>query len=341
MRSPVPAPPNADDLPRRLGEQAHDLAGSGPAAALDWASRIGAALPLPGHGRTLELWRILAAVGAADLGVARTIEPHVDALAILAEAGASHGEATYGVWAAEGAGTRLEAVAAADGGWVLHGRKPWCSLAGEVSHALVTAWVEQDRRGLFLVSVRDPRVEVEPGSWSTLGLPDIVTSTVSFDGVRVEPVGPPGWYLSRDGFAWGGMGVASVWLGGATGLARRLREQAERRGPDQIGLMHLGAVDVAISTAWTVLEAAACQVDDGRASGAPGALLAARVRQVVADTVETVTARVGHALGPSPLAHEPEHARRVADLALYVRQHHAERDQAALGRLVLEVGAPW
>ena len=38
---------------------------------------------------------------------------------------------------------------------------------------------------------------------------------------------------------------------------------------------------------------------------------------------------------------EPEHAQRVADLTLYVRQHHAERDQAALGRLVLDAGAPW
>jgi hypothetical protein len=28
------------------------------------------------------------------------------------------------------------------------------------------------------------------------------------------------------------------------------------------------------------------------------------------------------------------HAARVSDLTLYVRQHHAERDLAALGRLV-------
>ena len=43
---------------------------------------------------------------------------------------------------------------------------------------------------------------------------------------------------------------------------------------------------------------------------------------------------MGHALGPGPLAMDAEHAARVADLTLYVRQHHAERDLAALGRLV-------
>ena len=31
---------------------------------------------------------------------------------------------------------------------------------------------------------------------------------------------------------------------------------------------------------------------------------------------------------------DPVHAARVADLTLYLRQHHAERDLAALGRLV-------
>ena len=41
-----------------------------------------------------------------------------------------------------------------------------------------------------------------------------------------------------------------------------------------------------------------------------------------------------YALGPAPLALDPVHAARVADLTLYLRQHHAERDLAALGRLV-------
>jgi hypothetical protein len=53
-----------------------------------------------------------------------------------------------------------------------------------------------------------------------------------------------------------------------------------------------------------------------------------------------VLERVGHALGPAPLARDERHARRVADLQLYLRQHHAERDEAALGRAVLDL-AEW
>jgi hypothetical protein len=35
------------------------------------------------------------------------------------------------------------------------------------------------------------------------------------------------------------------------------------------------------------------------------------------------------------------HARRVADLSLYVRQSHGDRDLADLGRRVLEAGDRW
>jgi hypothetical protein len=56
--------------------------------------------------------------------------------------------------------------------------------------------------------------------------------------------------------------------------------------------------------------------------------------------VEALCRRVldisGQAGGPQPLAFDEDHARRVADLGLYIRQHHAARDDAALGRLLLE-----
>jgi len=78
-------------------------------------------------------------------------------------------------------------------------------------------------------------------------------------------------------------------------------------------------------------------VDDGTANGADGVLLAFRVRSVVARAAEEVLERVGHALGPAPLAMDERHARRVADLQLYLRQHHAERDESALGRQVLDL----
>jgi len=65
-------------------------------------------------------------------------------------------------------------------------------------------------------------------------------------------------------------------------------------------------------------------------------LTARRVRAVVEAAVGDVLDRVGRALGPGPLATDPDHAKRVGDLALYVRQSHAERDLEEHGRAALD-----
>lgn len=314
-------------------EAARDL----PVGALALARSWGPRLPLPGRSQTARLWQALAAVAAVDLSVARAFEPHLDARAILAEAGRpAPPNRTWGVFAAEGAETRLVATERPGRVWTLSGTKPWCSLAGYLTHALVTAWVGPDERGLFEVNLGDRGVEVVPGTWHARGLTSITSGPVHMRDVPANPVGGPGWYLRRDGFAWGGLGVAAVWYGGAVGVARRLAEATTARTPDQLALTHLGAVDARLHAARTALSEAAADVDAGRATGRDGQLLALRVRQVVADAAEAVLVEAGHAMGPAPLASEPLYAARVADLTLYLRQHHAERDAAALGELLLD-----
>ena len=284
---------------------------------------------------TWSVFSALATLGSVDLTTARTVEPHWDAIAILDQAKTPAPDgATWGVYAAAPPGTSLEATPRDDGSWRLSGVKPWCSLADRVSHALVTATVEGRPPGLFAVELRDPGVSVETGAWAARGLRDVTTSTVTFDDVPAAAVGAPGWYLERPGFAWGGIGVAAVWFGGAAAVASALWEAARSRHPDQVALMHLGTCDVTLHAALLTLQQAARTIDAGAADGDAGRVLAARVRAQVAVCVEEVLVTVGHALGPGPLALDAEHAARVADLTLYVRQHHAERDLAALGRLV-------
>lgn len=317
-------------------EVAGDVEGS-----VDLARSLGALAPDVGR----DTWRVLsvlATLGAVDLTTARTVEPHWDALAILDQAGHTVPEdASWGVWAASPPGTTLAATPASsptstagDDGWVLSGTKPWCSLADRLSHALVTASVEDGPPRLFAVGLHDGGVSVDPTAWAPRGLRDVTTSTVTFVDVPAEPVGEPGWYLERPGFAWGGIGVAAVWFGGAAAVAGLLWTTARTRRPDQVALMHLGACDAVLDGALLALRHAATAIDDGLADGEEGRLLAARVRAQVAAAAEEVLSRVGHALGPGPLALDPEHAGRVADLTLYLRQHHAERDLAALGSLV-------
>lgn len=43
--------------------------------------------PVPGREGTTALWELLASVAALDLTAARTLEPHLDAAAILEQAG--------------------------------------------------------------------------------------------------------------------------------------------------------------------------------------------------------------------------------------------------------------
>jgi hypothetical protein len=343
---PVPKP---DDRPVRItssspATDAHLLEVAGQARALAradvrevlrWAISVGDEVTLPAGGATGVRWELLATVAAQDLTVARVLEPHLDARAILAEAGQTpEPRSSWGVWAAEGPNDRLLAHGDDSAGWVLDGRKPWCSLASMVSHGLVTAWVGDQRR-LFAVALDDDGVTVEPGTWAPTGLSAVVTTPVSMRGAPARPVGPTGWYFERDGFWWGGIGVAAIWYGGAVGLARRLAAQTAR-DPDQLALMHLGEVDASLTAARATLAEAATLIDGRHVTGRHAALLGTRVRHVVATTVEDVSRHVAHALGPGPLSQEPEHVARVADLALYVRQHHAERDAANLGRMLHE-----
>lgn len=299
------------------------------ADALAAAPVLAATVPLPASGRTAERLEALATLGAHDLEVARAIEPHLDAVAILTEAGVAPRPGAYGVFAAEGPGSRLELH---DGR--LTGEKPWCSLADRLDRALVSAW-QGDERVLVDVDLRQPGVEVAQGAWHARGLVGIPSGPVRFDGAVAEPVGQPGWYLRRPGFAWGGIGVAACWHGGAVAVARRLLG-ATADAP--LRLAHLGAVDEALTASRLALADAARRIDAGDASVDPGTL-ALRTRGIVARAVDEVLARVARALGPAPLALEAEHARRVADLHLYVRQHHAERDQASLGAAVAELAA--
>jgi len=320
------------DGDNRLIDQISDESVASVDAALALAVDIGRQGVHPGRGETAILWRTLAHIAALDVGAARIVEPHLDALAILDEADvAADVERTWGVFASEAPGTTLVAHESATG-WTLSGTKQWCSLASRLDSALVTA-----SGRLWAVDLHDSGVSVDDSAWHARGLVEIPSGPVTFDSVAALPVGEPGWYLTRNGFTWGGIGVAACWYGGAVGLARAVYSAAAKR-PNDFVLMHLGAIDEQLETARLALDDAARLVDDG----APVRIVAKRVRSSVARTVEDVLLRAAHALGPAPLALDDGHAKRVADLQLYIRQHHAEKDLASLGRALAESGTrPW
>jgi alkylation response protein AidB-like acyl-CoA dehydrogenase len=274
----------------------------------------------------------LTELARIDLTVARVAEPHLDALIILTEAGIPAPPGTWGVFAAEAPEHHL--VATERGGqWWLNGRKAWCSLAGDLDRALVTARTVSGRR-LFMIDLADDRVTPTGAAWVARGLATVTTPDLVFADLPAVPVGADDWYLTRPGFAWGGIRVTACWAGAVWALTDYLRAAlAGRESRDPLRNANLGRADVASWNCELALRAAGTAIDSGRGEGADGELLVARTRAVVADAAETVMREVGHALGPAPLAFDDAHARRVADLTLYVRQHHAERDLAALGAM--------
>jgi len=276
-----------------------------------------------------ELWELLATFAAHDLAIARAVEPHFDAMAILQQAGVDLiPTGSWGVFAAEGGD---EPLIFSDG--ALTGVKPWCSLAGSLDRALVTAHLPDGERALFAVDLRSEGIDVLDGMWQARGLTEIPSGPVRFTRVAAQQIGEPGWYLSRPGFAWGGIAVAACWYGGAVGIARTVFAATAK--PNPYLLMHLGAIDLALGDARRALLEAAALDGDPR-------VLAKRTRGTVARAVEEVIARAGHALGPAPLALDAQHAKRVADLQLYVRQHHAEKDDASLAQALVNAGSlPW
>src|SRR5271166_6181853 len=322
-----------------------DHAGSWPGAviAAAFADAVESGrlnLPLPGGGRTRQRWATLAQLGEEDLSLARLAEGHTDALAILAELGALTAPTAgsrWGVWAAQPPGPGLTASKTA-GGWRLDGTKQYCSGARSVTDALVTATAPDGSR-LFAVSTRD--LSPVPGTWPATGMAGSDTLNVDFADIPAEPVGRPGQYSDRPGFAHGGAGVAACWYGGARGVGRTLLAAAAERDIGPYAHAHLGAVDVALSTAKTVLDVAAGQIDADPDDRQDGGRRALRVRAFVEAVSTEVMQRVGRALGAGPLCHDEAHSRRVADLTVYVRQHHAERNLAELGTLVADSGTSW
>jgi alkylation response protein AidB-like acyl-CoA dehydrogenase len=294
------------------------------------------ALPLPGAG-TNRRWAALAELGRTDLTVARLAEGHVDALAILAEAGRpAEPDALYGVWAARSGGTGAELPSNR-----LEGTVRFCSGLTTVDRAPVVAATPDGSR-LVEIDLSDTDIVREPAEWQAIGMDASDSGDVRFEGVEVGRdmvVGPPDWYLSRPGFALGGGGVAAVWLGGTAGIVDDvLTLLAGAPKVDEHQLAHLAAVHTALRAADALLADVADRVD---AAPVPDfALLMSTCRAASERAAWETLDRVPRITGATPLCRDRAFAQRLADLQVYVRQHHAERDLAALGRAVLAEAVP-
>lgn len=297
-------------------------------------------LPLPAAGQTLARWQVLAEVAAHDLSLVKLFEGHTDALSILAELDGPTPPAgsRWGTWCAEPPDARV-AMQRDGAGVRLSGTKAWCSGAAQVTHAVLSCWNADGEPCLAAVAMNQPGVAVTGDGWLAVGMADSGSVDVRFDRAEGFQIGGPGDYVRRPGFWHGGAGIAACWLGGALGIAGMTRMRIGKAA-DPHRLAHLGAIDVALSSAIAVLQEAAACIDADPTGDAQR--IALRTRLVAERAATDVMHHAGRAVGAGPLCRDARFARAMADLPVFLRQSHAERDLAALGESIRDAkDAPW
>lgn len=157
-------------------------------------------------------------------------------------------------------------IAEGPDGPVLRGGKAFCSGAGHVARALVTA--EDPGRGpVMLVLSPDPRTDTGP-SRRLMGVRSAVTADMPFDGIRVDAhmrIGGPDDYLRRPEFlagAWRGSAIAS---GALHALVSNSVAQlvARNRHTHPAQAARIGRMTIADETARLWVQRVACVVDRG------------------------------------------------------------------------------
>ena len=276
-------------------------------------------LPSPGAGNTAQRHARIFAAGREDLSLAKLAEAHWDAVSILRESGREPvAGVKYAVWASEIPGRPMHF---ADGR--LSGTKEFCSGAGLVDRALVSA-------GALLLEVdlaaHAERIQTDASGWQTEAFRATQTSALTFGDCPAETIGDANWYVDRPGFWQGACGPAAAWAGGAAGLV----DDAMAKRDDPHTIAHLAAMHANVWATEALLAVAAAEFD--RNPNANAMVRALEVRHLVEQLCTDTLRRFARALGPAPLAKHADIARRYAELDLFLRQSHAERDLESLGR---------
>jgi hypothetical protein len=328
--------------PREQGELVRRLAGD-----RSWADRSWSAL-IEG----------LLALGRSDIPTARLCEGHIDAVRILAEAGAGPRDgALYGVWAARSHATGVRAKAGPH--WLtLEGTLRFASGAGVLDRALVPVWLGDDTHLLVDLDVRE--LPVTDPVWAASAMAASRSATLALRGIDVLPssvVGEANFYLEREGFFAGGVGVAAVWAGGAARVADLCLGLLKDAPPSPLRERRLGCLRTDLAVSAALVRSAGARLDamaaeatvagdasQRRSSRAPtnvsGRALATEVRMGVADAVTRLLGDATALAGAAGIAFGAGLSQAIGDLGLYVLQRNADADATWLGHDLLIADGP-
>lgn len=326
-----------------------DPSGAFPEAAIAALEQAGALAGDPALGYAGEL-ALLRAVAAADAGVARILDGHLNAVErlrvqappALREAELEEiraGRLRAGVWGADPApGEGAPAVLDGD---VVTGVKTFCSGAGGLHRALVlvrdaaapapgpplAAWVDLTAPGT---------VEVDRTWFRGAGMRSSASHRVVLHRAPVRAVLAPGALTEQPWFARDAVRTAATWAGAAdAAVDDALDHLAARPATSDLEALAAGRL-----TTWRhglgLWLADAARTLDGEPSGAEAAATAARLRISVADAARAILDEAERATGSRPPATGAALDRAARDLRLFLLQHRLEPIVARAGAAALE-----
>ncbi len=267
---------------------------------------------------------LLRTIGQGHLPTGRLFEGHVNAIKLVATYGSPAQLADMadtiaaghllGLWVTDGPEpARLE-------GHTLAGGKLFCSGAGHIAHALITAQPPSGDPVMALIHI-DP-ARATPSAIRLQGMRSATTGQVDLTFLPATTIGQPGDYLRPPIFSSGAWRTSAVTLGGIDALVAILVGELHSRGrasnPHQ--QTRLGQAFIAQETASLFLAKAAriaeANSTDPGTTAAYVNLARLAVERAALDAIE-LTQR---SLGLSALVQGHPAERLMRDLATYLRQ---------------------
>ncbi|MFC0407852.1 acyl-CoA dehydrogenase family protein [Roseomonas elaeocarpi] len=294
----------------------------------------------------------LRRIGRVSLPLGRLYEGHVNALRLVAGHGnpAQLREAAadiragrlFGVWNSEPPeGLHLDGSQSASR---LRGRKIWCSGAGLVERALVTA-----RRGdevqMLLVPLPRGTERADLDDWHPTGMRASATGTVDFNGLAVPAewqIGEPGGYYRQPDFSAGAWRFLAVQLGGIEAVAEALRSQMRQsgRGADPHQAARFGEVVTALETARLWVHQAAIHAEGRLADDDRTVAYVNLARGAVERAGLEAVALAQRSIGLASFMRPHPVERVIRDLATYLRQPAPDRALTSAAATVLSADTP-
>jgi alkylation response protein AidB-like acyl-CoA dehydrogenase len=296
----------------------------------------------PGKGHAL--LTLLHLIGQASLPVARLVEAHINAIRIVMRYGsydlqsivskAIHSGGLLGLWVTDPSHDGLTYVANGDR-ILLSGHKQFCSGAGRVTHAVVTASDGTDGPPRLLFLDLGKGETTSPLAASLSGMRGALTGQVDFTGVTTTAdrlIGEAGDYMKEPDFSAGAWRSSAAALGGLYGILDQMRLQLSARGRqnDPHQRARFGQALLAHESGWLWLERAGAAAEDLVEDPARIVAMVGLARTVVERACLDGIELAQRSLGLSAFVTDNPVERMSRDLQTYLRQpagdevlHHA------------------